>query len=171
VQAEKSKPLAKAASNTAKEFERAGGGLGQLLPSGELRTLFKQAAGQVSIDKRGREALQVFTNGFIARLTEKGFGEQDEYAADAEAVEQMAAAGYAPEEYVAFLSKLPDKGLSTEHPRRDKRQSQLRAQLAELRKRAPGNDFVTSVDLSQTQVIPLRDALQAGTSATAAHND
>ncbi|HZI06680.1 MAG TPA: hypothetical protein VEZ71_21825 [Archangium sp.] len=63
----------------------------------------------------------------------------------------MAAAGYAPEEYGAFLSKLPDQGLSTEHPRRD--------------------DFVTSVDLSQTQVIPLRDALQAGTSATAAHTD
>ena len=171
VKAEKSKPLAKAASNTAQKLDRAVGGLGQLLPSGELRTLFKQAASQVSIDKWGKEALQAFTNGFIARLTEKGFGEQDEYAADAEAVELMAAAGYAPEEYVAFLSKLPDKGLSTEHPRKDKRQSQLRAQLAELRKRAPGNDFVTSVDLSRTQVIPLRDALQAGTSATAAHTD
>lgn len=159
VEAEKAKPLANAAAQGARKLDRALGGLGQLLPAGELRHLFKQAAGQVSIDKWGKEAIQAVTNGFIARITEKGFGEEDEYTADTEAVELMAAAGYAPEEYVAFLSKLPDKGLSTEHPHKDKRQGRLRAHLAELRKHARESDFLTSVDLSQTKAVPLRDAL------------
>jgi predicted Zn-dependent protease len=158
---------------SAKTFGSAVLGPSQVLPPGELHDLFNQLAHQVdfNFDKLSTQAIQAITNGFVARLTEKGFGEADEYAADANAVELMAAAGYAPEEYVAFLSKLPDKGLSTAHPRKDKRQERLRKQLAKWSERAPGDEFTTSVDLSQTKVVPLRDALQPGRTGTAARGD
>ena len=167
---ERNKPLQKFGEDKVRQLA---GGLDQLIPPGELRGLFNQLATQTNFDFNAlsQKAIQAITQGVVARITGKGFGEQDEYAADTEAVELMAAAGYAPEEYVAFLSKLPDKGLSTEHPRKEKRQSRLRAHLAELRKRASETDFTTSVDLSQTKVVPLRDALRMGPAATAAHTE
>ena len=170
---ERSRPLKQFGEEKVQELGRAAGGLGQLLPAGELRGLFNQLATRADFDFNAlsQKAIQAITHGVVARITEKGFGEQDEYAADTEAVELMAAAGYAPEEYVAFLSKLPDKGLSTEHPRKEKRQERLRAHLVQLRQRASDTDFLTSVDLSQTKVVPLRDALQALPAAPAAHTD
>ncbi|MFL5355382.1 M48 family metalloprotease [Archangium sp.] len=155
---------------SAKTFGNAVLGPSQALPPGELRNLFNQLAHQVdfNFDKLSAQAIQAITHGFVARLTEKGFGEADEYAADADAVELMASAGYAPEEYVTFLSKLPDKGLSTEHPRKDKRQERLRKQLAKWSGQAPETDFTTPVDLSQTKAVPLRDALQTGRTGVAA---
>ncbi|PTL84284.1 peptidase [Vitiosangium sp. GDMCC 1.1324] len=169
VGAERSRPLKQAAQNQVEQLGRKVGGLGQLIPAGELRSLFNQLANRsnFNFDKLSKGAIQAITNGFVARITEKGFGEEDEYAADAEAVELMASAGYAPAEYVAFLAKLPDKGLSTEHPRKDKRQERLRKQLATWSERSPKDEFTTSVDLSQTKVVPLRDALQAGRTGTA----
>ncbi|HYO54006.1 M48 family metalloprotease [Archangium sp.] len=152
----------KAWANTAQGLGRAAGGLSQALPAGDLRSLFTQLARHANFDfdTLSKEAIQAITNGVIARITEKGFRQDDEYAADTEAVELMAAAGYAPEEYVSFLSKLPDKGLSTEHPRKEKRQERLRKHLAKLREHASDTEFTTSVDLSQTKVVPLRDTLQ-----------
>lgn len=152
----------KAVVSSAKTLGNAVLGPLQVLPAGELRNLFDQLAHKVDFDfdKLSTQAIQAITNGVVARLTEKGFGEADEYAADADAVELMAAAGYAPEEYVTFLSKLPDKGLSTEHPRKDKRQERLRKQLAKWNERAPEGEFTTPVDLAQTKAVPLRDALR-----------
>ncbi|QRK09040.1 M48 family metalloprotease [Archangium violaceum] len=141
------------------------------LPPGELRNLFQGLAANVDFNALGKNAIKALTDGFVSHLLEKGFDTDDEYAADLEAVELMAAAGYAPEEYVAFLSKLPDKGLSTEHPRKEKRQERLRKQLAKWSERAPDDEFTTSVDLSQTKVVPLRDALQAGRTGTASRGD
>ncbi|WP_395832293.1 M48 family metallopeptidase [Archangium violaceum] len=146
-------------------------GLIQQLPPGELRNLFQRLAANADFNTLGKEAIKAITNGFVASLTEKGFDTEDEYAADLEAVELMAAAGYSPEEYVAFLSKLPDKGLSTEHPRKEKRQERLRKHLAKWSGRAPNNEFTTPVDLSQTKVVPLRDALQTERTGTAARGN
>ncbi|MGZ3459481.1 MAG: M48 family metalloprotease [Archangium sp.] len=173
VKAERAKPKTKFAVNQAAELGSAlvGQGLGQMLPIGELQGLFKQIAGNFDFNKLSTQAIQAITNGFVAHLTEKGFRQEDEYAADADAVELMAAAGYAPEEYVSFLSKLPDKGLSTEHPPKQKRQERLRGHLKELRERASGTDFTTPVDLAQTKVVPLRDVLQTGRTGVAAQTD
>lgn len=158
-----------AAMNTVKEI---GSAIAPIqLPPGELRTLFQRLAANVDFNALGKEAIKALTDGFVARLAEKGFDTDDEYAADLEAVELMAAAGYAPEEYVAFLSKLPDKGLSTEHPRKEKRQERLRKQLAKWSERAPDDEFTTSVNLSQTKVVPLRDALQTERTGTATRGD
>lgn len=163
----------KAVATSVKTFGSAVLGPSQALPPGELRNLFSQLAQNTNFnfDTLSKQAIQAITNGFVARLTEKGFGEADEYAADADAMELMAGAGYSPGEYVNFLSKLPDKGLSTEHPRKDKRQERLRKQLAKWSERAPEGEFTTSVDLSQTKVVPLRDALQAGRTGTAGRGD
>jgi hypothetical protein len=136
-------------------------------PPGEMKGLFKDLARNVDFDRLSDEAIKSVTDGFIARVSQKGFRQDDEYAADLEAVELMAAAGYAPEEYVAFLSKLPDSGLSTQHPSKRQRQDRLNAHLTKLRASASGDDFTTSVDLSQTKVVPLRDELQARRPSTA----
>jgi predicted Zn-dependent protease len=146
---------------TAVQIGRAIIGPTQVLPPDELRTLFKNLTRNFDFNKLGAEAIKAITDGFIARVSEKGFRQEDEYVADQEAVELMASAGYAPEEYVTFLSKLPDSGLSTEHPSKGKRQDKLRAHLRTLRETARGDDFTTSVELSQTKVVPLRDELQA----------
>jgi beta-barrel assembly-enhancing protease len=111
-------------------------------------------------DGAGTEAIQALTEGAVARLTQEGFRKQDEFAADQEAVELMAAAGYSPEAYVAFLGKLPTKNLSTPHPSAADRQEKLREQLKRWRAQSP-SDFTSPVDLSTTAVVPLRDELRA----------
>jgi beta-barrel assembly-enhancing protease len=174
VKAERSKVAVKVAANAAQEVGRqVGQGLAQVLPAGELRGLFARMiqANTFDFDKAGREVIQAITNGVVARLSEKGFRKEDEYVADQQAVELMAAAGYAPEAYVAFLSKLPERGLSTAHPRKEERQQRLRSHLAGLRSRSPESEFTTPVDLSRTKVVPLRDVLQTGRGGTAARGD
>ncbi|WP_309897148.1 M48 family metalloprotease [Archangium sp.] len=142
-------------------------GPAQVLPPGELRTLFGRLTQNFDFNALGAEAIKSITDGYIARVSKQGFRQQDEYAADREAVELMASAGYAPEQYVAFLEKLPDSGLSTEHPSKQKRQQELNKHLTKLRESAGGDEFTTSVDLSQTKVVPLRDALHAHREALA----
>ncbi|WP_257453217.1 M48 family metalloprotease [Archangium lipolyticum] len=148
--------------------------LSRMLAIPELRDAFTKLGSQMEgfkFDDLSKEFIQAITNGFVARITEKGFRQEDEFAADTEAVELMAAAGYAPEEYVAFLSKLPDSGLSTAHPSKQKRQSRLTEHLKKLRKSATDDEFTTSVDLSQTKVVPLRDTLQSRRTGTTAHSN
>lgn len=174
VKAERSKVAVRVATQTVREVGRqTGQGLAQVLPAGELRALFGRMIHETKFDfdRAGKEVIQAITNGVVARLSEKGLRQEDEYTADQAAVELMAAAGYAPEEYVAFLSKLPERGLSTAHPRKEERQKRLRSHLAALRAPAPASEFTTSVDLSRTKVVPLRDALQAGRTGSAARGD
>ncbi|MFY0577746.1 hypothetical protein ACN28S_28600 [Cystobacter fuscus] len=93
-------------------------------------------------------------------MNRQGFRQEDEFDADLQAVELMAAAGYAPGEYVSFLAKLPDRGgLSTPHPAKTERQVRLLKHLEQLRQQNLDSDFKTSVDLSATKVVPLRDEL------------
>jgi predicted Zn-dependent protease len=155
---------AKAVLNSAKQL-----GLG--LPPGDLRNLFQKLTANVDFNKLGDEAIKAITDGFVQHLSEKGLREEDEFTADQEAVELMAAAGYAPWEYVAFLSKLPDSGLSTTHPKKKTRQERLLAHLKKLNEHAKDDAFSTPVNLSQTKVVPLRDALQARRTGTAAHTN
>lgn len=141
-----------------KQVGTAVSGLSGALGAGELRTLFNQLATQTNFnfDALSEKAIQTITDGVVTQLSKKGFAQEDEYSADLEAVDLMASAGYAPEEYIAFLGKLPDKGLSTEHPRKDKRQARLREHLDSLRKGSNKDDFISSVDLSRTKAVPLR---------------
>jgi predicted Zn-dependent protease len=176
--AERSRALKETASEVASESARKVKarvgqefqGLARNFPVVQLRDTFAKFSSQVTsvkFDELSKEFIQAITNGVIARISEKGFGQEDEFAADTEAVELMAAAGYAPEEYVAFLSKLPDSGLSTAHPSKQKRQSRLNDHLKKLR-RGTTDEFITPVDLSQTKVVPLRDTLQSRRTGTAA---
>ncbi|MET0405934.1 MAG: M48 family metalloprotease [Cystobacter sp.] len=146
--------------------------LSQSLPTSELRGIFARASSSVTgfdFDKSGREFIRAVTQGVIERLNRKGFKQEDEFSADLEAVNLMAAAGYAPEAYVAFLDKLPERGgLSTPHPAKATRRSRLQAHLKTLREQESGEDFTTPVDLSATKVVPLRDAFleRRGSTAT-----
>lgn len=131
------------------------------IPPGELKGLFDQLSpqGGFDFDKAGPALIQALTQGVLNRILEKGFDERDEFAADREAVELMVAAGYDPQAYLAFLGKLPEKGLSTAHPSKAERQERVRKQLASLRERAAAGEFTTALDLERTKVYPLRDTL------------
>lgn len=148
-----------------------GQGLGQVLPAGALRSFFAGLIKDFDFNKASAEVIQAITNGVVERLVNKGFRKEDEFDADVSAVELMAAAGYAPGEYVSFLSKLPEKGLSTAHPSKAERQKRLREHLVQLRSSPSENEFTTPVDLSRTTVVPLRDALQVGHTGTAARGE
>jgi predicted Zn-dependent protease len=164
VTAEKAKITAKTAQRFGSELVGSSSGL----PSDEWRTLVRNLVGNIDFNTLSTEAIKAITDGFVTRMSDKGLSQEDELAADTDAVELMAAAGYAPEEYVTFLSKLPDSGLSTAHPSKQKRQSRLIDHLKKLRKSAAEDEFTTSVDLSQTKVVPLRDTLQSRRTGTAA---
>ena len=146
-----------------KHLERNLDSLAGSLPLPALHDVFTRASSQVAgfnFDQAGLPFIRAVTRGVLQRMNQQGFRPEDEYAADLEAVDLMAAAGYAPEAYVDFLAKLPEQGkLATPHPSKDKRQAALRAHLARLREPAAGTGFTTPVDLSATQVVPLRDAL------------
>lgn len=148
------------------------GDLSDLLPGGGARALFTQLADQVHVlrlDQLSLSALQALTDNFVADLTDKGLPEQAEYDADLGALELMASAGYDPQAYIDFLGKLPERGLSTAHPPKKRRQQRLRDELQAWNRAASHTeDFVSPVDLSHLQRIPLRDALrQRGTQARA----
>jgi hypothetical protein len=124
--------------------------------------VFRQMSDDVNrfdLDKASLELLHNVTNGVVKRLTEKGFRVEDEYAADLQAMELMGAAGYAPEEYLAFLGKLPEQGLSTAHPDKAERQARLRKHLGELRRQDASAEFAP-VSFTHTRVVPLRDTLR-----------
>ena len=132
-----------------------------MLPFSWWRGVVQQMRDQTfRFDKAGPAAIKFVTEGVLKQVTQEGFREQDEFAADLEAVELMAAAGYAPEAYVAFLGKLPTKNLATPHPKAAERQEKLRGHLKHWRDPA-ASGFGSPADPSTTAVIPLRDELRA----------
>ncbi|EPX57302.1 hypothetical protein D187_007056 [Cystobacter fuscus DSM 2262] len=137
--------------------------LSQVLPASTLREAFARAGSKVKgfdFDESGREFIRAVTRGVIERMNRQGFRQEDEFAADLHAVELMAAAGYAPGEYVSFLAKLPERGgLSTPHPAKTERQVRLLKHLEQLRAQGADPAFTSPVDLSATKVVPLRDEL------------
>ncbi|WNG18097.1 M48 family metalloprotease [Cystobacter fuscus] len=137
--------------------------LSQVLPASTLRDAFARAGSKAQgfdFDQSGREFIRAVTRGFVERINRQGFRQEDEFAADLQAVELMAAAGYAPGEYVTFLAKLPERGgLSTPHPAKTERQVRLLKHLERLREQNLAADFTTPVDLAGTKVVPLRDEL------------
>ncbi|ATB34341.1 M48 family metalloprotease [Melittangium boletus] len=128
---------------------------------GEVLAQVTRSVNGFNIDEASESIVRAIMDSFLQNLMKKGLGKDDEYAADLDAVELMAAAGYAPEAYVSFLGKLPTKGLSTPHPSNKDRQKRLATHLDELRERGAARDFTTPVDLTRTAVIPLRDELLA----------
>ncbi len=153
---ERNRPMVEGGMAAAKD------GLNRLITPKEMRELLTFMSidpGAFDFDKAGAAFIQAITEGFVTRLMEKGFQERDEYVADRVAVELMVAAGYDPQGYITFLGKLPDKGLSTGHPSKAQRQERLRKHLDTLRQGAAAGEFASPVDLDQTKLYPLRDAL------------
>jgi predicted Zn-dependent protease len=144
--------------------EERAGALMRGLPPGALKDAFaamqRSGAGGFDFDRAGRDFVKAVTDAVVQRLTDRGFRQEDEHAADAAALALVAAAGYQPGEYVRFLAQLPEKGLSTAHPRPSERQGRLRAQLEAWSAEAGRGEF-TPADLSAARVVPLRDALRA----------
>ncbi len=133
--------------------------IGHTLPlAGDAILRMSDALNGVELEKLGLALFRNVTNGVVKRLTERGFRAEDEYAADLQAMELMSGAGYAPEEYLAFLDKLPEKGLSTAHPDKVERRARLRKHLGLLRRKDASTDFAPG-NVLNGRVVPLRGTL------------
>lgn len=98
----------------------------------ELFAILKGGNGTLDLDHHV-ELLGGLADASVDTLVEKGFGQEDEFAADEQAVRMLMSAGYDPREYIAFLRKIPDSRSSfSNHPRKADRVQRL----VELLKRA-----------------------------------
>ncbi len=105
----------------------------------DLLALLKSGNGRVDLDHHV-ELLEGLTEASVDTLVEKGFGKEDEFAADEEAVRLLMSAGYDPREYIAFLAKIPDsRGSFSNHPSKVERTKRLVALVRALE--SPGESF------------------------------
>ncbi len=75
----------------------------------------------------------------VEQLVQEGYAHEDEFAADAMALQLIASAGYEPREYVTFLGKLPEGRGFSHHPSNPQRQERLLALLDGAKN--SGDDF------------------------------
>jgi predicted Zn-dependent protease len=98
-----------------------------------------KALGEALDLDRNPEALTKLTDGAVDSIVEKGFGKDDEFAADELAVRLMVSAGYDPQEFIRFLGKIPDsRGVFANHPRKVDRVKRLAALLEAAKKPSEG---------------------------------
>jgi predicted Zn-dependent protease len=99
----------------------------------------ESATGALDLNKNV-DLLGSLTEGVVETVVSKGFGKEDEFDADEQAVRLLVSAGYDPREYIEFLAKIPDSrnGFSN-HPRKVDRVKKLVA-LLDANKDA-GTDF------------------------------
>jgi hypothetical protein len=115
--------------NTLKKAgQRVGSSLAQKATN-KLRALGKSGGGPLDLNHH-IDLLTGLTDTLVDKVVNGGLDEQDEYAADAEAVRLLVSAGYDPQEYVHFLDKLPEKArVLAHHPRKADRRKRLEALL------------------------------------------
>jgi predicted Zn-dependent protease len=114
------------------------GKLSQAATQGLLGGL-KSAGGALDLD-HNVDLLGSLTEGVVDTVVSKGFGKEDEFAADEQAVRLLVSAGYDPREYIEFLAKIPDSRSGfANHPRKVDRVKRLVA-LLDTHKDA-GDDF------------------------------
>jgi predicted Zn-dependent protease len=105
----------------------------------ELVGLLQGGNGTLDLDHHV-ELLGGLTEAFVDTVAAKGLGQDDEFAADEQAVRMLMSAGYDPREYIEFLGKIPDSGSSfSNHPRKADRVKKLVALLEKAEK--PGAGF------------------------------
>ena len=135
----------------------------QLSPNaaGALRAMAdeKNATGFIDLDNaQNFEALRVLVDATINTVVSQGYGRESEFSADTEAQALLVNAGYNPNEYIAFLSNLPDGGLFSTHPSAQERQKLLQDQLRDL----PGSELRDpSHPFDTYAVVPLKNELAA----------
>lgn len=80
-----------------------------------------------SLDKMTGQFINDLTNGMVKALTSKGNDQKDEFAADHDAFELMAFAGYDPKEFENVLRNMKGGGERTPHPTGPVRADKLKA--------------------------------------------
>jgi predicted Zn-dependent protease len=84
------------------------------------------------------ELLANLADNFVSTFTQSGLSQDEEFAADAQAVRLMVSAGYDPQEYLRFLAKIPDsRKVFANHPRKVERVKRLVALLKENQQSGP----------------------------------
>ena len=91
----------------------------------QLFSFLKGSNGTFDLDQHV-ELLGGLADASVDNLMKKGFGQEDEFAADEQAVRMLMSAGYDPREYIKFLGKLPDSSSSfSNHPSKKVRAERL----------------------------------------------
>lgn len=118
---------------TANRYSKAGQQLGVNVNMSWTESLVSIAKDGGLLDpKRYPQVFAGLTDAVVDKLINGGLSEEQEYAADAEAVRLMVSAGYDPREYLDFLAKLPDNStVFSHHPRKVERRKRLVALLKE----------------------------------------
>ncbi len=101
---------------------------------GSWRDAFQEAlagSGALDLDKNV-DLLGHLTNQVVEKVVTNGYAEEDEFAADEQAVRLLVSAGYDPKEYIHFLGKLSAKSSSkvAHHPKPLERQERLNKLLS-----------------------------------------
>jgi predicted Zn-dependent protease len=110
----------------------------------DLLALLKGGNGTLDLDHHV-DLLGGLADASVDTLVEKGFGQEDEYAADEQAVRLLMSAGYDPREYIEFLGKIPDSsGSFSNHPRKADRVKRLVDLLKEAEKPSEGFPELTA---------------------------
>lgn len=114
--------------------------------------------GHIDFDSaEGMKLLGPIVDG-LADVLVKGYSHEDEFEADRIAAELLVSAGYNPEEYVKFLSRIPASGgLLTSHPDKGDRQAKLRAHLTKL---AGEGEFGGGADFASYPKVKLKNELK-----------
>jgi predicted Zn-dependent protease len=119
-------------------------GVGQLAQTAgsPLLGAVSSVTGTLDLD-HNVDLLGGLTDGLMDYLVAKGYGNEDEFAADEQAVRMLISAGYNPWEYIRFIGKIPDRGNSFgKHPNKVERVKKLVAFLEPAETSEPsGDDF------------------------------
>ncbi len=100
-----------------------------IMPPELLRLLDTlESTGVLPLDK-DPSLLERLTEPLVEQLVQEGHAHEDEFAADAMALQLIASAGYDAREYIAFLGKLPEGRGYAHHPSPRERQERLVALL------------------------------------------
>ncbi|MGQ0506746.1 MAG: M48 family metallopeptidase [Myxococcaceae bacterium] len=133
---------------------------------GSLDIAMKQATGAtggvVDFKRLGAEVLGEFAKQMVDTLTTQGFAHEDEFDADQTAVELLISAGYDPNQFVAFLGKLPaDGGAFRNHPSSEARRAKLTAHLKTLSAKQDGFHVTYDASSKEWKPVPLKGELAA----------
>jgi beta-barrel assembly-enhancing protease len=110
-------------------------------------------------DVANLDILSEMVDDLVENITTQGFAHPDEYEADNHSAALMLGAGYDPDEFDKFISKIPDsqKGMFTTHPKKGDRQ----AKLAEWKSSTASEDpFAGDPESKDLKAIPIKGQLK-----------
>ncbi len=106
------------------------------------------------------DILSQLVDKMVESITTQGYAHSDEFMADQTSASLVLDAGYDPDEFVAFLGKIPQTkgGLFSSHPKTEERQSKLGEWKSETGKSS--DPFAVNPDAKDLKTVPIKGQLK-----------